>query len=174
MLTDNKDNDLAKKIYEENVRVHRFEAPIYERIHPEIFNHRVQQELQEDLSLVRKLLPSPNPFASFEGRPSALDIGCGTGNISVKLLKLGFRVTAVDISQEMLDVFQDFRKSFFIRLCGNIKNELYRKFPLISSACPLRKLTASLFVCGCYFTGLLRSIILSQITMPRQGLMIST
>lgn len=59
-LTDNKDNDLAKKIYEENVRVHRLEAPIYERIHPEIFNPRVQRELQEELSLVRKLLPSPN------------------------------------------------------------------------------------------------------------------
>ncbi len=107
MLTNNKDNDLAKKIYEENVRVHRFEAPIYERIHPEIFNPRVQQELQEDLSLIRKLLPSPNPFASLEGRPLALDIGCGTGNISIKLLKLGFRVTAVDISQEMLDIFQE-------------------------------------------------------------------
>ena len=107
MLTDNKDNDLARKIYDENVRVHRFEAPIYERIHPEIFNPRAQRELQEDLSLVRKLLPSSNPFASLEGRPLALDIGCGTGNISIKLLKLGFSVTAIDISQEMLDVFQE-------------------------------------------------------------------
>jgi len=98
-LIGKEEDDLTNRIYDENVIVHRFEAPIYERIHQEIFNHSTQQKLQKDLLLIRKLLDLPSP--------SALDIGCGTGNISVKLLKLGFRVTAVDISQEMLGILQE-------------------------------------------------------------------
>lgn len=36
-----------------------------------------------------------------------LDIGCGTGNFSIKLAKRGCRVTGIDISQKMLDVAKD-------------------------------------------------------------------
>jgi ubiquinone/menaquinone biosynthesis C-methylase UbiE len=35
-----------------------------------------------------------------------LDVGCGTGNLSLKFLMLGSEVTALDISQEMLNVLQ--------------------------------------------------------------------
>jgi ubiquinone/menaquinone biosynthesis C-methylase UbiE len=95
----NKDSNLSNEIYEENIRVHRLEAPIYEYIHSEIFNLRAQRKLQEDLSIIRKLLPQPNPLA--------LDIGCGTGNITIKLLELDFKVTAIDISSEMLDILSE-------------------------------------------------------------------
>lgn len=33
-----------------------------------------------------------------------LDIGCGTGNYSIKLTELGCNVTAVDVSQKMIDI----------------------------------------------------------------------
>ena len=97
ILVDSKGHDLEGKILEENINVHRLEAPIYERIHAEIFNSSTQRELEHDLSLIRELLP-PDPLA--------LDIGCGTGNISLKLLDLGFKVTAIDISEEMLDILK--------------------------------------------------------------------
>lgn len=33
-----------------------------------------------------------------------LDIGCGTGNFSIKLAKMGCKVTGIDISDEMLEI----------------------------------------------------------------------
>jgi ubiquinone/menaquinone biosynthesis C-methylase UbiE len=33
-----------------------------------------------------------------------LDVGCGTGNFSVKLAKMGCRVTGIDVSDEMLSI----------------------------------------------------------------------
>jgi len=40
---------------------------------------------------------------TYEGM-KILDIGCGTGNFSMKLAKMGCRVTGIDVSQKMLDV----------------------------------------------------------------------
>jgi len=39
--------------------------------------------------------------------PSILDIGCGTGEVSVRLAKAGYDVTGVDLSDDMLTVAQD-------------------------------------------------------------------
>ncbi|MGI6392247.1 MAG: class I SAM-dependent DNA methyltransferase [Candidatus Izemoplasmatales bacterium] len=40
----------------------------------------------------------------YTSRGSLLDIGCGTGSLSLKLAKQGFNVTATDLSEEMLSI----------------------------------------------------------------------
>ena len=46
---------------------------------------------------VRKSLPSGSGFM-------ALDIGCGTGSVTIPLAERGFRVKAIDHSPEMIDI----------------------------------------------------------------------
>lgn len=83
----------ASAILAENVRVHAAEAERYRELHPEIFNRYEQKLLQGDLENL--LLHEP-------GR--ALDLGPGSGNITLQLLAKGVSMTAVDISKEMLDL----------------------------------------------------------------------
>ena len=49
----------------------------------------------------------------FKAKPGmkVLDIGCGTGNFSIKLARMGCKVTGVDISAEMLKVAKDKARS---------------------------------------------------------------
>ncbi|MBS4534315.1 methyltransferase domain-containing protein [Clostridium sp. D2Q-14] len=47
-----------------------------------------------------------NLFLPFEGK-RILDIGCGTGNYSIRLAKLGYEVVGIDISDEMLDIAKE-------------------------------------------------------------------
>jgi 2-polyprenyl-3-methyl-5-hydroxy-6-metoxy-1,4-benzoquinol methylase len=49
---------------------------------------------QEYLDLVNK----------YTSRGSLLDIGCGTGNLSIEFAKLGYDVVATDLSEEMLNI----------------------------------------------------------------------
>ncbi len=43
-----------------------------------------------------------------DGTPKAiLDLGCGTGNVTIPLAKLGYRLIGLDLSPEMLSVAQD-------------------------------------------------------------------
>jgi S-adenosylmethionine-dependent methyltransferase len=58
--------------------------------------------LRADLALanLQEFLPGPNADVPVR----VLDIGCGTGAMAVRLAKLGFRVTAMDSSEAMLDI----------------------------------------------------------------------
>lgn len=80
-----------EQILAENRRVHAEESAIYDRVHGEIFNSYEQRLLAQDLDL----LPSPRGTL-------ALDLGAGTGNLSLKLARRGHAVTAVDLSPQML------------------------------------------------------------------------
>ena len=90
--------DLKKKIHEANVKVHRFEAGYYELLHPEVYSKREQRRLNRVLMLVDKLVAN-------NGK-NALDFGSGTGNLTGKLLRMGYSVTAIDISPEMCAVLK--------------------------------------------------------------------
>lgn len=104
----NPNGDLRKKILEENIKVQRLEAEVFDERHPEIFNRFQQKEIINDIKFIRRQISAKNP--------SALDIGAGTGNLSLKFLKYGFSVTAVDISKEMLDVLRKKNVTGQIRL----------------------------------------------------------
>lgn len=71
----------------------------YERRHPEIFNpieqDRLRRALEDAIELAR----------AHSGAPvAALDLGCGTGNLTAHLVALGAHVTAADVSPEFLEV----------------------------------------------------------------------
>jgi 2-polyprenyl-3-methyl-5-hydroxy-6-metoxy-1,4-benzoquinol methylase len=91
-------------IHEANIAVHRFEAKHYEVIHPEVYNRQEQERIKAILKVVHKLIS--------DNRMKALDFGAGTGNLTGKLLQMGYNVTAVDISTEMCNVLKTKYKSF--------------------------------------------------------------
>lgn len=85
--------ELEVNILAENKRVHAAEGTLFDQLHPEIFNSFEQSLLNRDL----QDLAAP-PLSQ------AVDFGCGTGNITLKLLARGLKVTAVDLSQPLLDL----------------------------------------------------------------------
>ena len=90
--------DLQEKIREANVAVHRFEAKYYELIHPEVYGKQEQKRVNSTLKMIDKLV--------VDNQKKALDFGAGTGNLTGKLLKMGYKVTAVDISVEMCRILK--------------------------------------------------------------------
>jgi ubiquinone/menaquinone biosynthesis C-methylase UbiE len=87
--------NLQEIIRQANVDVHAAEAMIYDALHTEIFNRYEQNRVSAG---IRKIVSLVNG----EKGATALDVGCGTGNVALKLAAEGFQVTAIDISPEML------------------------------------------------------------------------
>lgn len=89
---------LEVKVWQANVSVHAKEAPFYDDIHGEIFNFIEQRRLRHALALASSLARCKTRVA--------LDFGCGTGNLTSKLLDLGWKVVAADISDSMLAILR--------------------------------------------------------------------
>jgi ubiquinone/menaquinone biosynthesis C-methylase UbiE len=89
------------KDIQQNVAVHNRIARKYEAIHDEIFNDIEQSRLHSLLKLAISQIES--------GRSpvQALDVGCGSGNLTSHLLELGADVTAADVAQGFLDLVSD-------------------------------------------------------------------
>jgi ubiquinone/menaquinone biosynthesis C-methylase UbiE len=92
------DETLKEEIHQANVYVHRLEAQYYELFHPEVYSKVEQERIVRMLETIDKLLRN--------NQKSALDVGAGTGNLTGKLLQMGYSVIAVDISPEMCKILQ--------------------------------------------------------------------
>jgi ubiquinone/menaquinone biosynthesis C-methylase UbiE len=82
---------------ERNRRAHDRFAGQYDDRHPEIFNDPEQTRLAAALGLAVSLAAE-----GMSDPVRALDIGCGTGNLTRQLIPLGARVTAADLSPKLL------------------------------------------------------------------------
>jgi ubiquinone/menaquinone biosynthesis C-methylase UbiE len=102
------DPNLSQKIIEANLELHQKEAKYYDLIHPEIFCPREQRLIGQVLEQALNLLN--------QDKIQALDVGAGTGNIALKLVKERkiSSITALDLSQEML-------RELLQKLQGNTK-----------------------------------------------------
>ncbi len=82
----------------QNARAHDRIAGRYESEHLEIFN------AVEQARLGAKLAEAAEHIRAGAEERAALDLGCGSGNLTSHLLRLGFRVTAADISDRFLEL----------------------------------------------------------------------
>ncbi len=92
------DETFKQKIFEANIAVHRKEAQYYELIHPEVYGKQEQKRIAKKLQTLDKLIT--------DNQKNALDIGAGTGNLTSRLLQMGYNVVAVDISAEMCAILK--------------------------------------------------------------------
>jgi ubiquinone/menaquinone biosynthesis C-methylase UbiE len=99
-----KDETFKEKIHEANVSVHQQEAQYYELLHPEVYSKQEQKRIVAKLKMIDRLVTN--------NQKSALDVGAGTGNLTGKLLQMGYKVTAVDISTEMCAILQTKYKAY--------------------------------------------------------------
>ncbi len=89
---------LKEQIHQANVVVHRFEAKYYEPLHPEVYSKQEQKRVTAKLKQLDEQITN--------NKRNALDVGAGTGNLTGKLLNMGYTVTATDISLEMCQILQ--------------------------------------------------------------------
>ena len=91
--------ELQESIHQANVVVHRFEAKYYEAIHPEVYSKKEQKRIISTLKTADQLV--------VDNHKKALDFGAGTGNLTGKLLDLGYNIIAIDISPEMCVILKN-------------------------------------------------------------------
>jgi ubiquinone/menaquinone biosynthesis C-methylase UbiE len=91
-------NSRTQEEIDRNIEVHDRTARQYDARHGEIFNEieqkRLRAALQKAVSMVHG---APESF-------TALDVGCGSGNLSRHMIDLGLQVIAADVSQGFLDL----------------------------------------------------------------------
>jgi len=92
----------ADEVIRANISFYRDVARKYDSYESCTLDPFLQQMLDSDVERIGSLL------SSVADRPiNCLDCGGGTGNISIRLLRRGWDVTVVDVSREMLDIFED-------------------------------------------------------------------
>jgi ubiquinone/menaquinone biosynthesis C-methylase UbiE len=89
------------RIIAANQEFYRRIANKYDRYESCVFDPCLQDILEKDLNAIHSM------FASLQRAPHCLDCGGGTGNVTLKMLARGWRVTVVDVSAEMLAVLEE-------------------------------------------------------------------
>ena len=84
------------KVIAANVDFYRLVAAKYDRSERYLFTPRLQRSLEQDLAKIE------SSFGSVGRKPSCLECGGGTGNLTLKMCARGWKVTVVDVSEEML------------------------------------------------------------------------
>lgn len=82
-----------------NKELHDIEAQYYDILHGGIWNFYEQSKTRRDLRRIAEMIKR-EPI-------NVLDVGAGTGNLTLKFLASRNTVTALDISEEMLKVLYD-------------------------------------------------------------------
>ena len=93
------DSTFNEQIHQANLTVHRIEAQNYELLHPEVYSRQEQKRVEAKLKKIDKQISN--------NQRNALDVGAGTGNLTGKLLQMGYNVTATDISPEMCMILKN-------------------------------------------------------------------
>jgi ubiquinone/menaquinone biosynthesis C-methylase UbiE len=93
-----KDATLKEQIHRANIIVHSFEAIYYELLHPEVYSKQEQKRIIGQLKKIDQIITNNQKIA--------IDVGAGTGNLTGKLLQMGYNVTATDISREMCTILK--------------------------------------------------------------------
>lgn len=107
----NREKSSYSELISNNRDVHNSVSNRYDRVHSEIFNNIEQERIVERL---RSILS-----AFGNSQLTALDFGCGSGNITGHLVALGFDVTSADISAKFLEIIKErYGKA------GNCKTEI--------------------------------------------------
>jgi ubiquinone/menaquinone biosynthesis C-methylase UbiE len=129
-------SDLYQKIIAGNLEVHIKDAPLYDIFHGELFNWYEQSRINRDLDTILQ----------FSGGRKVLDVGCGTGNLTMKFVAQNCETTAIDLSQPMLEKLaeklrrQDAKANI---VCENIDTYLERwtgKYDMITLSSVLHHL----------------------------------
>lgn len=92
------DQTFKEQIHKANISVHRTEAKFYELLHPEVYSRKEQRRVTAQLKAIDKQIA--------DNQRIALDVGAGTGNLTGKLLEMGYTVTATDISADMCAILR--------------------------------------------------------------------
>jgi glycosyltransferase involved in cell wall biosynthesis/2-polyprenyl-3-methyl-5-hydroxy-6-metoxy-1,4-benzoquinol methylase len=93
-------DSLEASVVAANVCFYREVAPQYDRYEACASDRDLQEMLDRDLDRIGSLIQKPGK------RIECLDCGAGSGNLTLKMLKRGWSVTAVDISTDMLALLE--------------------------------------------------------------------
>jgi len=90
---------LASDIRHQNVEHHDLDAPMYDISHPNLRHLLERRRMREDLATLDELLANRDTVR-------AVDIGAGTGRLTLQFVRRGWNTTAVDSSEGMTAILQ--------------------------------------------------------------------
>lgn len=115
-----------------NIKIHNKIYDEYEQRHDEIYNPIEQERLSKKLKKAFDIISTDSK------EKIALDYGCGTGNLTKHLIKLGSFVVSADISEKFLEVikerYQFTGKSDTLKVNGyDLSNIENNKFDIVAT-----------------------------------------